>query len=83
MGLIAQEVLPLFPEFVTQNGQYYGINYGGLSVVAIKAIQELKDENEALRTMLLNANKQQAEQLKTLKAEIDMIKASLSNTPEK
>lgn len=49
MGLIAQEVLPLFPEFVTQNGQYYGINYGGLSVVAIKAIQELKEENEALK----------------------------------
>lgn len=49
MGLIAQEVLPLFPEFVTQNGEYYGINYGGLSVVAIKAIQELKEENEALK----------------------------------
>ncbi len=49
MGLIAQEVLPLFPEFVTQNGQYYGINYGGLSVVAIKAIQELKEENAALK----------------------------------
>lgn len=49
MGLIAQEVLPLFPEFVTQNGQYYGINYGGLSVVAIKAIQELKEENETLK----------------------------------
>ena len=82
MGLIAQEVLPLFPEFVTQNGQYYGVNYGGLSVVAIKAIQELKDENEALRAMLLNAQKQESEQLKSLKAEIEMIKASLSNSPK-
>ena len=82
MGLIAQEVLPLFPEFVTQNGQYYGVNYGGLSVVAIKAIQELKDENEALRAMLLSAKKEQAEQLKSLKAEIEMIKASLSNSPK-
>jgi hypothetical protein len=54
MGLIAQEVLPLFPEFVTQNGQYYGVNYGGLSVVAIKAIQELKDENETLKKALEN-----------------------------
>jgi Chaperone of endosialidase/Head domain of trimeric autotransporter adhesin len=52
MGLIAQEVLPFFPEFVTQNGQYYGVNYGGLSVVAIKAIQELKAENEALKKSL-------------------------------
>ena len=82
MGLIAQEVLPLFPEFVTQNGQYYGVNYGGLSVVAIKAIQELKDENEALRAMLLNAKKEQSEQLKSLKAEIEMIKTSLSNSPK-
>jgi hypothetical protein len=82
MGLIAQEVLPLFPEFVTQNGQYYGINYGGLSVVAIKAIQELKEENEALRAMLLSAKKEQSEQLKSLKAEIEMIKASLSNSPK-
>jgi hypothetical protein len=82
MGLIAQEVLPLFPEFVTQNGQYYGINYGGLSVVAIKAIQELKDENEALRAILLSAKKEQSEQLKSLKTEIEMIKASLSNSPK-
>ncbi len=82
MGLIAQEVLPLFPEFVTQNGQYYGVNYGGLSVVALKAIQELKEENEALRAMLLNAKKQESEQLKILKAEIETIKASLSNSPK-
>ncbi|PWK27864.1 trimeric autotransporter adhesin [Arcicella aurantiaca] len=82
MGLIAQEVLPLFPEFVTQNGQYYGVNYGGLSVVALKAIQELRDENETLRAMLLNAKKQESEQLKSLKVEIEMIKASLSNSPK-
>jgi hypothetical protein len=28
------------------------VNYGGLSVVAIKAIQELKAENEALKKSL-------------------------------
>lgn len=46
-GLIAQEANELFPEFVNQlkrSGKdtttYYGINYAGFSVVAIKAIQE-------------------------------------------
>ncbi len=77
MGLIAQEVLPLFPEFVTQNGQYYGVNYGGLSVVAIKAIQELKDENDALKTTL-SSLKIERDELKKIQLEIEQIKAQLS-----
>jgi hypothetical protein len=77
MGLIAQEVLPFFPEFVTQNGQYYGVNYGGLSVVAIKAIQELKEENEALKTTL-STLKIERDELKKISLEIEKIKAQLS-----
>lgn len=78
MGLIAQEVLPIFPEFVTKNGEYYGINYGGLSVVAIKAIQELKDENQQLKATIKQYHHQE-QLLKGLKSEIDLIKAQLSN----
>lgn len=46
IGLIAQEVAPIFPEFVhySQADDLYGINYAGFSVVAIKAIQELKGQ---------------------------------------
>jgi hypothetical protein len=46
IGFIAQEVAPLFPEFVhySEADDLYGINYAGFSVVAIKAIQELKGE---------------------------------------
>jgi hypothetical protein len=49
-GFIAQEAMLLFPDLVsefkhattdtTDNSTYYGINYAGFSVVAIKAIQE-------------------------------------------
>lgn len=49
-GFIAQEVLSIFPDLVTvidvkskgfiQKNPYYGINYAGFSVIAIKAIQE-------------------------------------------
>ncbi len=46
IGFIAQEVSPIFPEFVhySEADDLYGINYAGFSVVAIKAIQELKGE---------------------------------------
>ena len=46
IGFIAQEVNPIFPEFVhySETDDLYGINYAGFSVVAIKAIQELKGE---------------------------------------
>jgi hypothetical protein len=49
IGLIAQEVEPLFPELVNKQEiidpnselkEIYGMDYSGMSVVAIKAIQE-------------------------------------------
>jgi hypothetical protein len=42
IGLLAQETKGLFPELVHQEDEtdFYGISYMGLSVVAIKAIQE-------------------------------------------
>ncbi len=41
IGLIAQEVQELFPEIVASNGQYLGIKYDGIAVLAIQAIKEL------------------------------------------
>ncbi len=65
MGFIAQDVASAFPELVgtspVRNGEgsTLMVNYGGLSVVAIKAIQEqqeqidrLKNENAYLRSRL-------------------------------
>ncbi len=80
MGLIAQEVQPLFPEFITQNGQYYGVNYGGMSVVALKAIQELKTENDKLKSELQNHSNQFKELYAQLKAEIDLVKKENTST---
>jgi hypothetical protein len=61
-GFIAQEVMPLFPDLVTDfqrtakdttdTAVYHGINYAGFSVVAIKAIQEQQQQIEALKTQL-------------------------------
>lgn len=44
LGFIAQEVEKLFPQLVhrdTDSSEFYGINYGGFGVLAVKAIQEL------------------------------------------
>jgi hypothetical protein len=45
IGLIAEEVAELFPEVVTYNeeGQPQGIQYQRLSVILLKAVQELTE----------------------------------------
>lgn len=52
LGLIAEDVLPLFPELVEsvgENGENLAINYAGFSIVAIKAIQEQQSTIEELK----------------------------------
>jgi hypothetical protein len=56
MGLIAQDVQQVIPELVTRSGptRYapdgeLGIEYSGLVIPLIKAVQELKGDNDNLR----------------------------------
>jgi Chaperone of endosialidase len=61
-GFIAQEVMPLFPDLVsdfqrpskdsTDTTVYHGLNYAGFSVVAIKAIQEQQQQIETLKAQM-------------------------------
>jgi hypothetical protein len=54
IGLIAEEVAELFPEVVTYNeaGQPQGIQYQRLSVILLKAVQELSNEVKELKAKL-------------------------------
>ena len=53
IGVIAQELLGLFPEFVSGSREdYFSVNYAQLSVIALKAIQELSDRVEQLEQRL-------------------------------
>jgi hypothetical protein len=65
IGFLAQDVQALFPELVGQSpdrdgkGGYLNMNYAGIGVLAVKAIQEqqgqldsLKQENESLKKKL-------------------------------
>ena len=52
-GLIAQEVLAVLPEAVTEDSEgLYAVKYGNLVGLVVEAIKELKAENTELRTMI-------------------------------
>ncbi len=50
IGLVAQEVQPLFPEIVVESEENLGITYGATGVIAIKAIQEQQEIIEEQKT---------------------------------
>ena len=52
-GLIAQEVNETHPElFIEKENGYYTWENPGLDIITVKAIQELKQENDALRKVI-------------------------------
>ena len=60
IGLIAQDVLDLFPEFVyfNEENQTYSMDYAGLSVVAIKALKEMNKKIDDLESENKNLRKE-------------------------
>lgn len=67
LGLIAQDVELIYPELVSYNTEsdVYHLNYSGFGVIAIKAVQELKEEVNTLKTenAVLKAKLNQLESL--------------------
>jgi hypothetical protein len=71
IGFLAQDLQTQFPEFVKAAGEQdltLGIDYAGLSVVAIKAIQEQQQTIEAQAARLDALEKEMAELKSLLKA---------------
>jgi hypothetical protein len=67
IGLIAQDVHSLFPELVTTGeteDDFWGVNYAGFSVIAIKAIQEqqktIRSQGERIAELEAQLNEQEA-----------------------
>jgi hypothetical protein len=79
LGLIAQDVQKIIPEIVSRgeptayapDGEL-GIQYPALVVPLIKAVKELKADNDNLRA----ANDNEAAQIKTLTARLDALEAA-------
>ena len=67
IGTSAQEVQKIYPELIKSDEKgKLSVSYEKLSIVALKAVDELHDENERLKN-----------ELDSLKSEIDMIKIKL------
>ena len=69
IGLIAQEAELLFPETVHQKNGYKGISYDSYSIIAIKAVQELAQQNDKLNNKI-EALEMQVEQLTSKLSEL-------------
>ncbi|MFY9286945.1 MAG: tail fiber domain-containing protein, partial [Alphaproteobacteria bacterium] len=61
VGFIAQDVLKVVPEVVgvpkDAEKEHYGLSYGNMVAVTVKAIQELKADNDNLRQQVVSLKK--------------------------
>ena len=81
-GVIAQELKPLFPQFVhgESEGSKLGVNYSGLSVIAIQAIQEQQEIIEDLENKLDQQQQKAADRedrLQSLEQKVEQLEAML------
>lgn len=65
IGLIAEEIEPLFPEFVRRNPESMGctakgVSYDKLVVLCIQQIQQLKEQNLSLQARLEDLERSRA-----------------------
>ncbi|MBS3737750.1 tail fiber domain-containing protein [Mesohalobacter halotolerans] len=79
-GVIAQEIQEVFPEFVHQDekSDKLGVNYAGLSLIAIQGIQELQLQIDKLKS----ENKNQQEQIDKLNSKIELLEQKIQNVIE-
>jgi hypothetical protein len=74
-GFIAQDIYKIYPEAVTVGGddpykKPWGVDYGRLTPLLVKAIQQLKSQNDDLAAQLKAANQNTRAEIKALKDEI-------------
>ncbi len=69
MGVIAQEVQAYFPEVVKDNDGTLSVAYSELTVVALKAVKELRQENLEIKETL----KMQSSQLAMLQRKVEQL----------
>jgi hypothetical protein len=75
IGVVAQELQPLFPELVSKspNG-LLGVSYDRLGAIALEGVKELKADNDNLRAQLKAANDNNAAAIEELRHEIRALK---------
>lgn len=85
LGFIAQEVMPLFPELVYHNNvgdteeEIYMLDYSGFGVVAIAAIQEMLELEEAKNVELEEEKQVMRSQINSLTDRLDELENRFLN----
>jgi|DewCreStandDraft_1066081.scaffolds.fasta_scaffold00018_177 uncharacterized coiled-coil protein SlyX len=96
LGVIAQEVQPLFPDLVTESSSREGqesplmVGYSDFGLIAIKALQELKARQDLQLAELQNRARQQqelinalAQQLADQRAEIESLRGLFASLEQR
>ena len=88
MGLIAQDVQAVFPELVNESTlgdtdeEILTMDYAGLSVVAIAAIQELLEQKRKENADLRSENREMKSQISRLSDRLDQLERRLSRSSQ-
>jgi len=79
IGVIAQELKELFPQFVyyNQDLDIFRVDYAGLSTLAIKAVQEIVEESKLEKERLNKIIKEQGDHLAKLDKEMNKLRQLL------
>ena len=77
-GVIAQEIVKVYPEMAEKTNEYYSMQYSELIPVLIEAIKELKIEKDNEQNELKKENDDLKDELKILKEEIEKIKKGIN-----
>jgi hypothetical protein len=78
-GFIAQELYEIFPNAVTKPvkaDDMWSVDYGKVTPLLVKAVQDLKTENDSLKAEIETLKAANSE-MKALKAQIEVINAKL------
>jgi hypothetical protein len=79
IGVIAQELEPLFPGLISKSyseelkDDAFSVGYTTFGILAVKGLQELKDEKDA-------ENESLKSEIETLKSEVAVLKTRLANS---
>ncbi len=78
IGVIAQELMPIFPSLVNTKSKYLSVNYSGFGPIAIKAIQEQQAIIRKLEKELAEARSKN----KNLESEVNELSSSIKHIEE-
>ena len=86
VGVVAQELQPLFPGLITKTydeelkDDALSVQYTTLGVLAVKGLQELKDEKDAEISELRNENENLKSRMESMTSEMAVLKARLASS---